>query len=137
MKSLLLLLSMTATAAAQVSDIEVPTVVFDTDTPQPTLADEDLELANIVQSAVKGVTFVQEAPAIVTVVTDDEIRDRQYQNILQLVDTVPGWQRVGGYHSFFPMVTVRGQMQAMQFLQDGVTTTFGTFVPRDVWTSPR
>lgn len=121
MKSLLLLLSMTATAAAQVSDIEVPTVVFDTDTPQPTVDDEEIDLANIVQSAVKGVTSVQEAPAIVTVVTDDEIRDRQYQNILQLVDTVPGWQRVGGYHSFFPMVTVRGQMQAMQFLQDGVS----------------
>ena len=119
MKSLLLLLAMTTTAAAQVSDIEVPIIVLDVDDTGQA-EDDALDLANIVQSAAKGLTTVQEAPAIVTVVTADEIRDRQYQSLLDLVDSVPGWQRTNLAH-VFPTVLVRGQVQAVQFLHDGVS----------------
>ena len=63
------------------------------------------------QSAAKGVTTVQEAPAIVTVITADEIRDRQFQDLAQLTDTVPGWQRASIFHSTFPGTMVRGQVQ--------------------------
>jgi len=122
MKALVILLAMTASAAAQVSDVEVPTIVLDTsDTKAGQAEDESLDLANIVQSAAKGLTTVQEAPAIVTVVTADEIRDRQFQDLLQLADTVPGWQRLGLTHSFFPTPIVRGNVQAVQFLQDGLS----------------
>jgi len=122
MKALVILLAMTATAAAQVSDVEVPAIVIDAgDTSAGPSQDEAIDLANIVQSAAKGLTTVQEAPAIVTVVTADEIRDRQIQDLLQFADTVPGWQRIGFTHSVFPTPIVRGNVQAVEFLQDGLS----------------
>ena len=121
-KSLLLLVAMTAPAAAQVSDVEVPTVVIETgETSAGTSGDEALDLANVVQSAAKGVTTVQEAPAIVTVVTADEIKDRQFQDLGELADTVPGWNQIGLTNNMFQLPTVRGQVQAVQFLHDGVS----------------
>jgi outer membrane receptor protein involved in Fe transport len=124
----MLLLALAHPAAAQVSDVEVPTIIFDTgDAASDRAADEALDLANIVQSAAKGVTTVQEAPAIVTVVTADEIRERQFQDLAQLADTVPGWYRIGLAHSTFPQTLVRGQVQAVQFLHDGLSL-FDPFV---------
>jgi len=122
MKTLFFLVAMSATASAAtyVSDIEVPSIVLDANASQTAGKDDALDLANIVQSAAKGLTTVQEAPAIVTVVTADEIRDRQFQNLRDLIDTVPGWQRQRLSY-FFPTLTVRGQVQAVQFLQDGVS----------------
>jgi outer membrane receptor protein involved in Fe transport len=106
-------------------DVEVPAIVMDgglTGGDGGTTDDaSDLDLANIVQSAAKGVTTVQEAPAIVTVITDDEIRDRQFQFLDQIADTVPGWSRAGLLHSSFPSALVRGQTQAVQYLHDGIS----------------
>ncbi len=113
--------------AAPVSDVEVPAIILDQDTTAGPQADEALDLANIVQSAAKGVTTVQEAPAIVTVVTAEEIKDRQFQDLEQLVDTIPGWQRVSIFDSTFDTPIVRGQVQAVQFLQDGLSL-FDPFV---------
>ena len=108
--------------APTATDVEVPTLVLDPQTESLGAGtDEALDLANIVQSAAKGVTTVQEAPAIVTVVTADEIRERQFQDLEQLLDDVPGWQRASLYHSNFPTPMVRGQVQAVQFLQDGLS----------------
>ncbi len=122
--ALLLLATSGAAVAADsvVSDVEVPMIVMDLtvgDTAQH--EDDSLDLANIVQSAAKGLTTVQEAPAIVTVVTADDIREHQFQDILQLIDTVPGWMRNGMLHSMFPVPAVRGQVQAVQFLHDGLS----------------
>jgi outer membrane receptor protein involved in Fe transport len=104
-------------------DIEVPAVVVDRDLSDTdgNGADAELDLANVVQSAAKGVTTVQEAPVIVTVITADEIRDRQFQTIDQILDTVPGYQRNGFLHSQFPSNTARGTGQAVQFLHDSVS----------------
>ncbi len=119
--SLVLLLGMATSAQAQVSDIEVPTFVPDyIDSSEANAADDELDLANIVQSAAKGLTTVQEAPVIVTVITADEVRDRQFHDIHQLIDSVPGWQRVSLTH-MFPTTLVRGQVQAVQFLHDGLS----------------
>jgi outer membrane receptor protein involved in Fe transport len=127
-KVLFALLVATAPAAAQpANDVEVPTIVMEQNAEASQSSDEALDLANIVQSAAKGVTTVQEAPAIVTVVTSDEIRDRQFQNLTELVDTVPGWGRVGLAHSNFQIPMVRGQSFAVQFLQDGLSM-FDPFV---------
>lgn len=127
-KVLLGLLVATAPAAAQpANDVEVPQLVLEQGDQSSSSGDEALDLANIVQSAAKGVTTVQEAPAIVTVVTSDEIRDRQFQNMSELIDTVPGWQRMGVAHSNLPIALVRGQGQAVQFLQDGLSM-FDPFV---------
>jgi len=110
-----------AQALGPATDVEVPSVVIEQGDAQNPAADEALDLANIVQSAAKNVTTVQEAPAIVTVVTADEIRDRQFQSLEQLIDTVPGWQRGAAFHSTFPGVLARGQVQAVQFLHDGLS----------------
>jgi len=109
-----------APARAQVTDVEVPVLVLETDV-EGAVQDEALDLANIVQSAAKGVTTVQEAPAIVTVITSDEIRERQFQSLPELMDTVPGWTSVGLFHSTFQTPIVRGQGQAVQFLHDGLS----------------
>ncbi len=128
MKRLLVLLVPTVASAQGVTDIEVPTLVYEQgDTTTGPAQDEALDLANIVQSAAKGVTTVQEAPAIVTVITEDEIRERQFQNLPEVYDTVPGWQRMGIYHNTFPNPLVRGQAQAVQFLHDGLSL-FDPFV---------
>ena len=109
------------------TDVEVPTLLLDTTDATAPGNDEALDLANIVQSAAKGVTTVQEAPAIVTVITADEIRDRQFQDLGALIDSVPGWQRASIYNSTFPVPLVRGQVQAVQFLHDGLSL-FDPFV---------
>ena len=118
-----------ASAGPEPVDIEVPAVVLDTavEGGEPGEEDQQLDLANVVQSAAKGVTTVQEAPAIVTVITADDIRDRQFVTIDQVLDTVPGYMRNGLIHSQFPMATVRGTVQAVQFLHDG-TSLFDPFL---------
>jgi len=121
MKAVCLLFVLTTTASAQVSDIEVPQIVMETGEAAGPSSDESIDIANIVQSAAKGVTTVQEAPAIVTVITSDDIRERMFQDLGQIADTVPGWQRFGLAHSVFPQVIVRGQVQAVQYLHDGVS----------------
>ena len=105
------------------ADIEVPTVILEqgADGAPATADDSEIDLANIVQSAAKGVTTVQEAPAIVTVVTADEIRDRQFVTIQQIADTVPGWYRAGLLHGNLETPLVRGQAQAVQFLHDSLS----------------
>ncbi len=118
-----------AVASFDVPDVEVPTVVIDqpSDLSGPINDDSELDLANIVLSAAKGVTTVQEAPAIVTVITADEIAERQLNNIESIVDLVPGWYRVSAFHGQFPVPMVRGQPQAVQFLHDSVSL-FDPFV---------
>jgi outer membrane receptor protein involved in Fe transport len=114
-----------ATAHAQqtstITDVEVPMVVIEQSDTATGATDDDLDLANIVQSAAKGRTTVQEAPAIVTVVTADEIRDRQFQTIQDIYATVPGWTSSSLAFNTFPEPLVRGQVQAVQFLHDGVS----------------
>jgi outer membrane receptor protein involved in Fe transport len=104
-------------------DIEVPTVVLDVSVAAAAGGDSDaeLDLANLVQSAARGVTTVQQAPAIVTVVTQDEIRDRQFQTFEDIIDTVPGWLRTAPIHNADPYPLVRGQIQAAQLLHDGLS----------------
>ena len=109
-------------------DIEVPELVIDQgDQPIGAVDDDPLELANLVRTAVKGQSTVQEAPAIVTVVTESDIKDRQFHDLTQLYDTVPGWNRVGFGNSMFHAPTVRGQVQAVQLLRDGISL-FDPFV---------
>lgn len=123
MKKILLgLLVASAPAAAQPAhDVEVPQIVIDLSDQTGHANDEALDLANVVQSAAKGVTTVQEAPAIVTVITADEIKDRQFTDLIDAVETVPGWMRLDFEHSTFPSAAVRGQIQAVQFLNDGLS----------------
>jgi len=111
-----------------ITDIEIPTIVLDDSAVEgPEEAGDDIDLANIVKSATRAVTTVQEAPAIVTVITEEEIAERHAQTLSDLIDPVPGYLRAGLLHSQFPLVTARAQVQASQFLHDGVSL-FDPFV---------
>jgi len=116
-----LLVASSPVAAQPANDVEVPQVVIDTSESAGQSSDEALDLANIVQSAAKGVTTVQEAPAIVTVITADEIKDRQFTDLIDAIETVPGWMRLDFESSMFPSTMVRGQIQAVQYLNDGIS----------------
>lgn len=104
-------------------DIEVPVVVIDIGGGDGGGGETDdaLDLANVVQSAAKGVTTVQEAPVIVTVLTADEIHDRHFQTLDQVLDAVPGFERTGILHSQFTTNTARGIPQSLQFLHDSMS----------------
>jgi outer membrane receptor protein involved in Fe transport len=113
-----------AMAQGIASDIEIPSIVMDSEVSGDTdSAKEDsaLDLANIVQSASKGVTTVQEAPAIVTVVTADEIKERQFHVLPDAINSAPGWYRGALLHGTLETPMVRGQPQAVQFLHDSMS----------------
>jgi iron complex outermembrane receptor protein len=84
-------------------------------------ADREIDLASVVTSAAKGVTTVQEAPAIITVVTAEEIKNRGFRWLHDISNIVPGWftTQVIGNQVFQPLV--RGQQQAVLKLQDGIS----------------
>jgi outer membrane receptor protein involved in Fe transport len=100
---------------------EVPILVMETPETETGEVDTELNLANLVQSAAKGVTTVQEAPAIITIIPADEIVDRGSRNLEDVIDRIPGWSRYGGEYSQFPSVNSRGQFQSTLLLRDGVS----------------
>jgi outer membrane receptor protein involved in Fe transport len=117
-----------APRAVHAQAIEVPILVMEApETVDGTERDDELDLANLVQTAAKGVTTVQEAPAIITIIPGDEIRDRNLKNLDAALDLVPGWTRYGAEHSQFPFVNTRGTLQAMLLLRDGVSFFDPTF----------
>jgi outer membrane receptor protein involved in Fe transport len=101
-------------------DYEIPSLILE-DPSATSDTDGELDLANIVQSAAKQLTTVQEAPAIVTVITADEIEDRGFRTLEEVVDTVPGWLRLGGIHNQFPFPLTRGVTQAAMYMHDGLS----------------
>jgi outer membrane receptor protein involved in Fe transport len=108
---------------AQAQDIEVPILVIDQDTDSGEEGtDDDLDLANLVTSAAKGLTTVQEAPAIITIIPGEEIQDRQAMHFEDLLDGVPGFMRHNSFNGMFPQPMARGMVQGVLSLQDGVST---------------
>jgi len=102
--------------------IEVPALVLEEFEPGFQEQDvSDLDLANVVQVAARYVTTVQEAPAIVTVVTDDFLQREHSETLREALDRIPGWMSYGYNHSQFPMLLTRGTAQAMLLIRDGVS----------------
>jgi outer membrane receptor protein involved in Fe transport len=116
-----------APAAVWAQAVEVPILVIESPETVEGESDAELDLANLVQTAAKGVTTVQEAPAIITIIPGDELRDRGIKNLDEALDLVPGWSRYGAEHSQFPFVNTRGTLQAMLFMHDGVSFFDPTF----------
>jgi iron complex outermembrane receptor protein len=83
--------------------------------------DREIDLANVVTSAAKGVTTVQEAPAIITIITSDEIKARGHKWLQEALATVPGWidSHLLGNQVETPMV--RGVTQAVLLMRDGMS----------------
>lgn len=87
----------------------------------------DIDIADRVLSAAKQVTTVQEASSIITVVRADEIANRGYRTITQLLEVIPGWQMAVTGGTLFPVPMVRGTAQAALLLRDGVSMFEPTF----------
>ncbi len=125
---------------AHATDIEVPVIVLDLDAAAEQESSADLDLANIVEAAAKGRTTVQEAPAIVTVITSEEILERGHSTLEQVIDTVPGWLRLGGVHNQFPFALTRGTFQGTMYMHNGLSLfeplinvpTFGRIMPLEI-----
>jgi outer membrane receptor protein involved in Fe transport len=84
-------------------------------------ADREIDLANVVVSAAKGVTTVQEAPAITTIITAEEIKARGHRWLGDVLATVPGWQDVYALGNQVTTMLVRGVPQAQLLMRDGVS----------------
>lgn len=81
----------------------------------------EFDTADRVLSAAKQVTTVQEAPSIITVVRADEIQNRGYRSLSQLLEVIPGWQSAVSGGTLFSFPLVRGTGQAALLLRDGVS----------------
>jgi outer membrane receptor protein involved in Fe transport len=115
--------------AALAQDVEVPILVVEqAETEDTGESDDQLDLANLVTSAAKGVTTVQEAPAIVTILPGDEIKDRHGRTLEDILDGVPGFLKYDAHHGQFSFAATRGVIQGMLYLRDG----FSMF---DTWTN--
>src|SRR5262249_3638052 len=87
----LALLLPAAVAAAQdmPPEVKVTAVVEEL---QPTTT---VDLHDIVLTATKSISTVQETPSIVTIITSDDIRRWGFRDLTELLASVPGWFRIG------------------------------------------
>jgi outer membrane receptor protein involved in Fe transport len=113
--------------AARAQDVALPEPVTPAGAKEgePEIAldvDREIDLANVVTSAAKGVTTVQEAPAIITILTSEEIKARGFRWIEQALETIPGWMNtnaIGNQIQGVPLV--RGVQQSALLLRDGIS----------------
>ena len=117
------------TARASAQDVALPEPVADPGTQKPGQSepdialdvDREIDLANVVTAAAKGVTTVQEAPAIITIITSDEIKARGHQYVLDALSTVPGWYTQHAIGDQVENPSVRGTTQAFLLMRDGLS----------------
>ncbi len=117
-----------APATAQAQEVMLPDPVPERGRPgdegAPEIAldlDREIDLANIVTSAAKGATTVQEAPAIITIITADEIKARGFKWIDEALATVPGWSDSMVVGDQVPGPLVRGVTEAAMLMHDGIS----------------
>jgi iron complex outermembrane receptor protein len=94
-------------------------------------APTDIDLANVVTATAKSVTTVQEVPAIVTVLTAEDIRRRGVRTLDEALSNIPGWMTGTLYSGAIQLPTVRGVQLAALLLHDGVSM----FDPWQNWPS--
>jgi outer membrane receptor protein involved in Fe transport len=112
-----------AGGTARAQDIAMPEPIVPAQPTQPGAPEQpsDIDLSNVVTAAAKSVTTVQEAPAIITVITAEEIRARGIKWLNEALATVPGWidSTATGNQASTPLV--RGVQQAQLLLHDGIS----------------
>jgi outer membrane receptor protein involved in Fe transport len=92
-----------------------------TEEPEVPSGGSTIDLQNIVTTAAKGVTTVQEAPAIVTIITADDLKTWGYRTLEEVLTDVPGWNYYPALGETIWTLTVRGQTQSMLLLHDGIS----------------
>jgi len=96
-------------------------VAGDLDDDDEDVGDEELIKKAIVQSATKNKTTIQEAPAVIHIVTAEDLEKFGYRNLLQAMLFVPGFLEVNAQYDMVPMWMVRGVNQAVLYLRDGLS----------------
>jgi len=89
--------------------------------PQTMVMDFDLRNSDVVEAAAKKRTTVQQAPAIITVITSEDIKNRGFRTLNDVLRTIPGfegdrWQ----YNGWNKESLTRGIPRTVLVLLDGV-----------------
>ena len=80
----------------------------------------DVDLQDVVMAAMKSATTVQEAPAIVSVITAGRMRQQGYRFLHEAVGDVPGFFSFPWVYGFGDVVIPRGVLAGVLLLRDGV-----------------
>jgi outer membrane receptor protein involved in Fe transport len=68
------------------------------------------------------VTTVQEAPAIITILTSEELQNRGFRWVEEALATIPGWMNTNGFGLQVPNLPIaRGVTQSVLLLRDGIS----------------
>jgi outer membrane receptor protein involved in Fe transport len=91
----------------------------------PVILEEfEVDERNVVLSAARTRTSIQEAPGIITVITAEEIAERGHRTVSEALQMVPGWEghRLDS-NGWFDEAVVRGQPRTLLILVNGVNVT--------------
>ncbi|MBU1244781.1 TonB-dependent receptor plug domain-containing protein, partial [Myxococcota bacterium] len=91
------------------------------DTKDTTEADKMLRLRRMVQSATKGETTVQEAPAVITIFTEDDINDYGFRSVFGAFQFIPSVLTANAQYDNIPIITSNGLSQGILLVQDGIS----------------
>ena len=80
-----------------------------------------IDFRNVAISAAKEAVTIQEAPAIVTVITADDLSQWGYRSLEDALSDVPGWNHFPAEGETERLVTTRGQPLSMLLLHDGIS----------------
>ncbi|MCA9524762.1 MAG: TonB-dependent receptor [Myxococcales bacterium] len=87
----------------------------------PVILEEfNVDARNVVLSAARTRTTIQEAPGIITVITAEEIRARGHRTVLDVLRTVPGFEARRDSNGWFDEGTARGQPRTVLVLINGI-----------------
>jgi outer membrane receptor protein involved in Fe transport len=89
-------------------------------TDDPSALLEDIDLEDIVVEAMKIPTSVQEAPAIVSVVTDQQMKEMGYQLVKDAVAGIPGFLEYNWVYGAGQVALSRGILSGGMVLRDGL-----------------
>ena len=84
-------------------------------------ADKMLRLRRMVQSATKGETTVQEAPAVITIFTEDDLNDYGFRSVFGAFQFVPSVLTANAQYDNVPIITSNGLSQGILLVQDGIS----------------
>ncbi len=91
------------------------------DVKDTTEADKMLRLRRMVQSATKGETTVQEAPAVITIFTEDDINDYGFRSVFGAFQFIPSVLTANAQYDNIPIITSNGLSQGILLVQDGIS----------------
>jgi outer membrane receptor protein involved in Fe transport len=95
-------------------------VAVPAEAPAVAAAEGPLALEDLVLSAMKTPTTVQEAPAVVTVITGEQMRQQGFRTLAAALGMVPGFLTHGWGYNVVPTPLTRGVLFGTLYLQDGV-----------------